>query len=142
MKKFALISIVILVVMLTMYGCGGNDSKDQSNSGASQGGTVVNYKDITAEELKTMIAANKNLIVVDVREQYEWDEGHLAGSVLIPIGEVQRRVSELPKEKAIAIVCLSGARSAQVANYLIELGYKEVYNLKDGISSWSYELVK
>lgn len=145
MKKIVLILMVMLAVILmstVMYGCGGNDSNGESNSTAPQESTSVSYKDITADELKTMMSANKNLIVVDVREKDEWDEGHIAGSTLIPTSKFQNRVSELPKEKAIALVCLSGARSTQVADYLIKLGYKEVYNLRDGISSWPDELEK
>lgn len=145
MKKIFLISMVMLAVILmsaAMYGCGGNESNGESNSGSAQESTAVTYKDITAEKLKSMMETNKNLVVVDVREQDEWNDGHLANSILIPTSEFQNRMSELPREKVIAVICQSGARSAQVAEYLVKSGYKEVYNLKGGISGWPDKLVK
>lgn len=133
--------IMILTGSFFLYGCG-SESDTSSDSAAQQAESGSVYKDISADELKSLIDTNKNLLVVDVREQFEYDAGHLANSMLIPTSEFTNRVNELPKEKAIAVVCATGARSAQVARYLAESGYSEVYNLAGGLSSWPGELVK
>ncbi|HEV8155819.1 MAG TPA: rhodanese-like domain-containing protein [Gaiellales bacterium] len=74
------------------------------------------------------------LAAVDVREPGEWDAGHIAGALWIPMGEFADRVSELP-EGRLAIVCRSGARSGVVADWLQRTGVDAV-NLAGGMESW------
>jgi rhodanese-related sulfurtransferase len=74
------------------------------------------------------------LAAVDVRELGEWDAGHIAGAVWIPMGELADRVSELP-EGRLAIVCRSGTRSCVVADWLERSGIDAV-NLAGGMQSW------
>ena len=126
--------VVIFIVSLLLIGC--------NSSGTSNSNQANNYKDISADQLSSMMETNKNLLVVDVREQAEYDQGHISGALLLPTSEIESRVKELPKDKTIALVCASGARSSQAAAYLISLGYQDVYNLSGGLSSWPNELVK
>jgi rhodanese-related sulfurtransferase len=74
------------------------------------------------------------LAAVDVRESGEWDAGHIAGALWIPMGEFADRVSELP-EGRLAIVCRSGARSGVVADWLVHSGVDAV-NLTGGMEAW------
>lgn len=133
--------VMVLSSGFIFSGCG-SGSDTSSNSGTQQDNSGPAYKDISAEELKSLRETNKNLIVVDVREKSEYDDGHLDNSLLIPTSEFAGRISELPTDKAIVLVCATGARSAWAAGNLAERGYKEVYNLSGGISSWPDELVK
>ena len=149
MKKRTLILFFALIMLSSffIYGCEGSGSTQGSNT-AQPSDTVQNqqttaYKDISVEELKSMMEKNKELIVVDVREKFEWDNyGHLPGTILIPISEFQSRLNELPKDKTIVIVCASGSRSPAAADYLIQKGYHDVYNFAVGLASWPDSLVK
>lgn len=93
-------------------------------------------KDISAREAKSLLEKNKNIYLLDVRTPQEYSQGRLAGSVLIPIGEFERRFSEVPKSRTIVVYCAVGSRSKPVANFLTQQGYKDVYNMTDGIVGW------
>jgi len=93
-------------------------------------------KDISAREAKALLDRNKNIYLLDVRTPQEYSQGKLAGSVLIPIGEFERRIREVPKNKTIVVYCAVGSRSKPVANFLSRQGYKDVYNMTDGIVGW------
>ncbi|HEY8717704.1 rhodanese-like domain-containing protein [Pengzhenrongella sp.] len=74
--------------------------------------------------------------VLDVREQHEWDEGHVPGAVHLPLGDLPLRASELPKNVRILVVCHSGSRSARATAWLNEAGFEAV-NLDGGMVDWS-----
>ena len=78
-------------------------------------------------------------VVVDVREPFEWDAGHIAGALHIPLGELpDRMTSELPDKAApLLLYCRSGARSGRAAQYLVANGYENVANLKALIDGWA-----
>ncbi len=139
-KKMIGILFLLVLSTLLLYGCG--QSQDSNNGVQENAPSKATFQSISAEELKAKIDTDKNLLVVDVREQEEYDQGHIQGTLLIPMGAVPNRIGELPKEKDIVLVCASGARSSQVAQFLVEQGYLKVFNLEGGISAWSYGLVK
>ena len=76
-------------------------------------------------------------ILVDVREQNEYDAQHIPGSILIPLSEFETRFEELPKDKALVMQCRSGARSARAGDYLLASGYTDVVNMAGGILAWA-----
>ena len=82
---------------------------------------------IPVEEAAALL--DQGALVVDVRTPGEWDEGHAEGSLLLPLNELPDRLVELPKEKALLLVCRSGARSEHATHYLQSLGYPQVFNL-------------
>ncbi len=75
------------------------------------------------------------LFLLDVREQDEWDAGHVPGSVHIPMRELGARQSELPSDRTILCVCRSGNRSGMVTRALADAGYA-AENLDGGLQSW------
>lgn len=93
-------------------------------------------KDITSREAKTLIDKNKNMYLLDVRTPQENSQAKLAGTVLIPINEFERRINEVPKNRPILVYCAVGSRSKPVAEFLSQRGYKEVYHMSDGIVGW------
>jgi rhodanese-related sulfurtransferase len=93
-------------------------------------------RNISARDAKALLDANKNVCLLDVRTPQEYSQGRLAGSVLIPIGEFERRFREVPKNKTIVVYCAVGSRSKPVAGFLAQQGYKDVYNMTDGIVGW------
>ena len=80
------------------------------------------------------VAADAHLL--DVREQDEWDAGHVEGAQHIPIGEFLGRIAEVPTDRELVVVCSVGSRSAQVAAYLAQQGYDAV-NLEGGLQAWA-----
>ena len=126
MKK--LIFLLLAVMLLTACG------QDIENH---QGAVYVN---ITAEEAKQIMDSEEGYIILDVRTQEEYDEGHIPGAILIPNTEMEAQVEEILTDKAqlILVYCRSGRRSKIAAEALVELGYT---NIKEfgGIIDWPYE---
>ena len=73
---------------------------------------------------------------LDVREQSEWNEGHIEGATLIPLGQLEARQAELPKDKKILVVCRSGNRSAQGRDILLKAGFASVTSMAGGMNDW------
>jgi len=93
-------------------------------------------RDIGSRDAKALLDKNRNIYLLDVRTPQEYSQARLAGSVLIPIGEFERRVNEVPKNRPVLVYCAVGSRSKPVADYLSRRGNKEVYNMTDGIVGW------
>jgi rhodanese-related sulfurtransferase len=77
-------------------------------------------------------------LLLDVREGYEWDAGHVAGAVHIPLGQLVQRVNELPEDRQVVVVCRSGTRSARATAFLASSGLDAV-NLAGGMKAWAEE---
>lgn len=94
-------------------------------------------------QAKEMFAKDSSYILVDVREPYEYAEGHIPNAVNIPLSGVVKGVNDLGlnKESAIVVYCRSGRRSAEAAAALSKAGYKNLYDL-GGIIDWPYEIEK
>jgi rhodanese-related sulfurtransferase len=94
----------------------------------------------TVEELKARLDRKDPVWILDVREKNEYDISRIPGSTLIPLGELPRRLAELPQganAPEIVVHCKVGARSARAVAFLREKGFTRVKNLKDGILAWS-----
>lgn len=75
-------------------------------------------------------------LLVDVRSQGEYQGGHLPNAINIPLNELSKRVSEIPNNKPIIVVCASGNRSKTGASKLVDAGFENVSNLKGGTMQW------
>jgi rhodanese-related sulfurtransferase len=93
-------------------------------------------QDISSREAKAFLEKNRNIFLLDVRTPQENSQARLPGTVLIPIGEFERRIGEVPRNRPILVYCAVGARSKPVAEFLAKNGYKDVYNMTDGIVGW------
>ena len=96
-----------------------------------------NYENMEVKEFAELIA-DSNVVILDVRKDNEFAEGHIKGAVLIDQYQsdfVEQAKAKLPKDKTIAIYCRSGRRSSNAAGKLADVGYKCV-NLKGGILAW------
>jgi rhodanese-related sulfurtransferase len=97
-------------------------------------------KEVTVSELKKMKDAHEDFVLVDIREEHEFDSANLGGK-LIPMGTVMQHVEEIPKDKKVVVHCRSGKRSATVIQLLEQqFGYTNLYNLKGGILAWKEEV--
>lgn len=99
----------------------------------------MNIPEITVQQLQELRQSNADFFLLDVRNQNEYDICHLNGH-LIPLVELSNRLNELNPEQTIVIHCHAGGRSARATQYLIQQGFKKVFNLRGGITAWANEI--
>ena len=97
----------------------------------------TNATDMSALELKAALDRGDDLVVVDVREPQEYQISRIAGSMLIPLGDLPQRYAELDRNAWSSCQCSSGVRSAKAAAFLRSVGFPRVVNLTGGILAWS-----
>ncbi len=95
------------------------------------------YVRISSDEAQEILA-NDAAIVIDVRNQDEWEEGHVAGAMWLPVEEVIPRFDDLPKEGKLLFICQVGARSGLAAEYAAAMGAESdrLFNIEDGTPGW------
>jgi rhodanese-related sulfurtransferase len=93
--------------------------------------------EIDVLKLKEMRDGGESVTLLDVREPHELAICKVAGSVDIPMQQVPQRLSELPREGAIVVMCHHGGRSRMVTNFLRQNGYGNAVNLAGGIDAWA-----
>jgi rhodanese-related sulfurtransferase len=93
--------------------------------------------EITPQDLKARLDRNERPLLLDVRQDWETNLCRLPNSIHIPIEEIELRSEELNPEDEIVVYCHQGVRSAAVADYLRQLGFKDVKNLAGGLDSWA-----
>ena len=93
-------------------------------------------KPLTVKDAKTLIDKTPNLYILDVRTPDEYNQARMKNSVLIPDYELGKRLSEVPKNRPVLVICAVGARSKPASEFLVSKGYKEVYHLNDGLVGW------
>ena len=91
-------------------------------------------KEISVAQAKEKYDAGTFLL--DVRQPEEWNETHVPGTTLIPLGELASRVDELPKDKEIVVICRSGNRSQEGRDILLNSGFKRVTSVAGGVNDW------
>ena len=119
----------VLTILLLFTGCGGNNVETNS------------YQQITQEEAKEMMDSQE-VVILDVREQDEYDSGHIPGAVLLPVGTITEDTAAavIDDLDTVALVyCRSGNRSKTASQALADLGYTNVYEF-GGISTWPYDI--
>ena len=101
------------------------------------------YEQITAEEAKKIMDSGEEHIILDTREQDEFNEGHIPNAILISYTEIENKAEEMlpDKDAQILVYCRSGRRSKIAAESLSKLGYTNVKEF-GGIIDWKYEVVK
>lgn len=96
--------------------------------------------EISPEALAARLAEEDPPMLIDVRNPPEWEIVHLPGATLIPLPELPQRVTELTRARELVLYCHSGARSAQGARLLLELGFTHVSSLVGGIDAWAQRI--
>ncbi|MFZ9858746.1 MAG: rhodanese-like domain-containing protein [Roseiflexaceae bacterium] len=117
------------VAALVLGACGNG-----SQASNTEGGLPMN---ISVKDLATRLESDKTLLVLDVRSPEEYtQDGHVPGSVLIPLPELAMRLNEVPKDRPVACFCRSGNRSQVACDMLRQQGYTNVTNVLGGIGAW------
>lgn len=95
------------------------------------------YKTITPQQLNERLNQGDDLVLVDVRSANEYqNDGHIAGTRLLPLFTLPVRHTELPKDKPLVLICRSGGRSSMACEQLAQLGYTNLINLTGGTMGW------
>ena len=123
--------ICVLAALVGLNGCAAPEPAEAA------------YRQISQEEAKEMMDT-ETVIILDVREQSEFDAGHIPGAVLLPVGTITEETAAnvIPEKDSVVLVyCRSGNRSKTASQTLAELGYTNIYEF-GGINTWPYEIEK
>lgn len=144
--------LIVFCLIAPIAGC--TDTSASDNTGSRQPEIAVEknrpelegqsqFKNISPDEAKKALDLDKSIILLDVRTSEEYNEGHIPGSILVPVDSLESQIlTTIPDKKTkIFIYCRSGNRSKTAAQIMINLGYTDVYDL-GGIKSWPYEIEK
>ena len=104
-----------------------------------QNGTAT---DTYPKEISVSKAAAKRqagAFILDVRQPEEWADAHIPGATLIPLGDLESRINEVPKDQEIVVVCRSGNRSATGRDILKQAGFSQVTSMAGGLNEWKAE---
>jgi hydroxyacylglutathione hydrolase len=91
---------------------------------------------LSVHQLKEKIDRGDDLLVLDTREQDEWESGHIEGALHIYVGHLEERLAEVPGDKPVAVICTVGHRAGLGASILLRAGYKDVYNVLGSVRAW------
>lgn len=129
--------LFLLLGVFISFGCSESSSEKETKSKPvlkkEEVAQTISYKTIEWNEAIQLNQKGETLFL-DVRTPSEVAEGDVSGALNIPVQELDRRYSEIPKDKKLLVYCRSGRRSAAAASMLIQAGYKEVYNIRGGFS--------
>ncbi|HMQ52938.1 MAG TPA: rhodanese-like domain-containing protein [Anaerolineae bacterium] len=130
MKSFIWLVSFILISVLTA--CGSQPAEPPAQAAVDLGQLPDEIDVTTAAALQQ----NSEVLMLDVREEWEYAEGHIPAITHIPMGEIPNRLSEIPKDKTLIVTCRSGNRSGQITEFLRQNGYDKVHNMQGGIIAW------
>jgi rhodanese-related sulfurtransferase len=112
---------------------------------------AIGYTVLGLTQLPTVVSVDEayqlredGAFILDVREPEEWDEKHIPGATLIPLGELAARVDEVPRDQQVVVICRSGNRSQVGRDILMSAGFEDVTSVTGGINQWiesGYEAV-
>ena len=106
---------------------------------ASQSLVLSTYISVSVSEAKQMVDTNPDIVILDVRTEEEYNDGHIGKAILIPVSELESRLDELGKDTETLVYCRSGVRSATASQILTDNGFSNVYNMLGGIVAWTNE---
>lgn len=129
-KRIVWILLVMMTIALAACGGGGSDTAVSEEIDVTTLGDNIDVQ--TVADIKD----RDDVLVLDVREQWEYDEGHIPNVIHIPMNDIPNRLSEIPTDKEVVVTCRSGNRSGQVADFLREQGYTNIHNMSGGILDW------
>ena len=144
MKRLAVLLLLLILVLSACAPQNGSSGNVPGNNTVPGNETApAAYRQITQEQAKEMMARDDGHIIVDVRRQDEYDDGHIPGAVLIPNEEIgtERPAKLSDPEQIILVYCRSGRRSKEASQKLADMGYVNVYEF-GGITDWTGETVK
>ena len=139
--RFRPIRLVFVALALSSWlvGCGLAPAKVAGEIAppiATTAPVVVDLGPDVSPDVVAELNSSGEVAVIDVREDWEFAEGHIPGAVLVPLGTLPDRVSEIPKDRPVVLVCRSGNRSGQAYTFLTQQGFDNVHNMTGGMNAW------
>ena len=125
--------VSIAAALFTLSAC----APAATSTPAPSSGPVAPKKlasEVTPEQARAMAASGA--FVLDVREPSEWEEFHVANTTLIPLGQLEKRLSEVPRDREVVVICRSGNRSTTGRDILAKAGFTSVTSMSGGLLSW------
>ncbi|WP_124041959.1 rhodanese-like domain-containing protein [Clostridium perfringens] len=150
MKRISLLLLSLTLTTSLFVGCGNNNTENKdantqtSSESSSETQSEAVSKDISIDESKKLINDGEVTLILDVRNEDEFAEGHLKNAIQIPVKELKENLSDIEKfkDELVLVYCRSGKRSAEAVDILKENGFKNLVHMKDGISKWDGEVEK
>ena len=150
MKRISLLLLSLTLTASLFVGCGNNNTENKdantqtSSESSSETQSEAVSKDISIDESKKLINDGEVTLILDVRNEDEFAEGHLKNAIQIPVKELKENLSDIEKfkDELVLVYCRSGKRSAEAIDILKENGFKNLVHMKDGISKWDGEVEK
>ncbi|ELC8415570.1 rhodanese-like domain-containing protein [Clostridium perfringens] len=150
MKRISLLLLSLTLTASLFVGCGNNNTENKdantqtSSESSSETQSEAVSKDISIDESKKLINDGEVTLILDVRNEDEFAEGHLKNAIQIPVKELKENLNDIEKfkDELVLVYCRSGKRSAEAVDILKENGFKNLVHMKDGISKWDGEVEK
>ncbi len=128
------IKLMLGLIVLLLVACGGGGTAVVEPPAAQA--PLTNLPLAVDVQTVAEIRERDDVLLIDVREQWEYDEAHIPNITLIPMGDVPNRLTEIPTDKTVIVTCRSGNRSGQITDFLRQQGYDNVHNMSGGIVAW------
>ena len=129
----------LLLLLCLLAGCRTTAPQTAPETGPEP--PALSYRQISAEEATAMMDEHPDAIILDVREQDEFDSSHIPRAILLPVGSIteESAAAVIPsKDTVVLVYCRSGNRSKTASSALVQLGYSQVYEF-GGIIDWPYD---
>ena len=126
--------VPIAAALFTLSACGPAATPAPAAPSAGAVSLKPLSSEITPEQARSMAASGA--FILDVREPSEWEEFHVANTTLIPLGQLEKRLSEVPRDREVVVICRSGNRSTSGRDILAKAGFTSVTSMSGGLLSW------
>lgn len=138
---------IVSILILSLGFIAGCSSKNKVNNTIQQSEETKGYENIDGKQTEKLLNSDKDVLIIDVRSEYEYEKGHLLNAINLPYDDDDDFKSELNeiidyKDKTVLVYCRSGNRSEKAAVKLVDNGFKNVKNVTDGVDEYDYKLVK
>ena len=136
LHRSGLILTGLLFLALTGFACQTAPDSGETTAAQQPGSAVA--RDISDAELLALMANRPDLLLIDVRTDQEWEQGHIPGAAFLDFLEddFEERAFALPKDRPIAVYCAAGGRSEDAMIKMKKAGFRELYNLRGGFYGW------
>ncbi len=149
-KHFGRLLALLILITVALAGCGGESAPAPvADAPATQPAATEAAVEAPAEAVEALslplnidaaltndIRNRDDVVILDVREDWEYAEGHVPGATLISLGDLPARLADIPTDKTVIAVCRSGNRSNQATAFLRGQGFENVHNMTGGMISW------
>ena len=135
MNRILVLLAIFVIMALALTACGAGPAAQAPAPVATQVDVAQLGPNVDVATVNGLLGRD-DVVILDVREQSEYDAGHIPGVTLIPLKDVPNRLSEIPKDKPVIVTCRSGNRSGQATDFLRQQGYTNVHNMTGGINAW------